>query len=142
MKVLSYFFFYTYTGLVIVAGFWGAFINPVFDFYVLFGLDLKSIADAPRINLVSQYRFLRALEFGFGLFSYFFSNKIFSMRIYNHLFLTGMLSGVLARVLSLIFDGSPSKLFYFFLIYELIGVILIFLYTRNRLNSNAAASTK
>ena len=130
MKALSYFFFYTYAGLVTAAGFWGAFINPVFDFHMLFGLDLKTIADAPRINLVSQYRFLRALEFGFGLFCFSFSERIFSATKYNRLFLTAMFSGVLARVLSLIFEGSPSKLFYFFLIYEFVGFILIFLYTR------------
>jgi hypothetical protein len=41
-----------------------------------------------------------------------------------------MFSGVLARVVSLVIDGSPSWLFYFFLAYELLGVVVIFLYTR------------
>lgn len=129
MKALSYFFFYTYIGLVIVAGFWGAFINPYFDFDLLFSFDPHTLTDHVRINLLSQYRFLRALEFGFGLFSILFIKNIFNEKTFNILFLIIMGSGILARVMSWIVDGQPNTFSQLFMFYELAGWIIIFIYT-------------
>ena len=78
MKAVTYFFFYTYIGLVLLAGFWGAFINPYFDFRQLLDLDLNDLSNYSKINVLSQYRFLRAIEMGFGMFSFYFANQIFS----------------------------------------------------------------
>ena len=137
MKFLSFFFFYTYIGLVIIAGFWGAFINPYFDFKQLFQLDPFSLQEFSRVNALSQYRFLRALELGFGLFSILFVKKIFSERSFNLLFIIIMGSGVLARIISWQVDGRPSSLFMFFMFYELIGLIFIFIYTINKVAPHA-----
>ena len=129
MNKLSHLFFYTYIGLVIVAGFWGAFINPYFDFDLLFSFDPHTLTDHVRINLLSQYRFLRALELGFGLFSILFVRKIFEEKTFNILFLIIMGSGILARVMSWLVDGTPNFLSQFFMFYELIGWIVIFIHT-------------
>lgn len=137
MLGLSYFFFYTYVGLVLIAGVWGAFFNVAFDFRFLFGLDTGSIADPARINLLSQYRFLRALEIGFGLFSIIFARKIFSEKIYNRLFLAIMGLGILARLDSIFIEGWPNNLTLFFIVYEFLGLIIIYTYTRNKIVSNA-----
>ncbi len=133
MKALSLFFFYTYIGLVIVAGFWGAYINPYFDFKQLFHLDPYSLEEYSRINALSQYRFLRAIELGFGLFSIMYVKKIFSDKYFNALFLIIMGSGVLARIVSWFADGRPSNLFLFFLSYELLGLVIIFIYTKKNI---------
>jgi hypothetical protein len=130
MKFTSHFFFYTYIGLVLTAGFWGAFINPVFDFRFLFGMEISDLTDTHRINLLSQYRFLRALELGFGGFSLLFKTSIFTDHKFNTLFLTIMFSGILARLVSIMADGMPNKLTLFFMTYEFIGLIVIFLYTK------------
>lgn len=132
MRWISYFFFYTYVGLVLLAGFWGAFINPYFDFNQLFNLDPYTLTDYSRINTMSQYRFLRALEFGFGLFSIRFIKNIFIEKTFNTLFLIIMGSGVLARLVSWVMDGDPSYMTKFFMIYELLGLIIIYAYTRNK----------
>ena len=79
MRSANYFFYYTYIGLVIAAGFWGAFINPYFDYRLLFDFDTQSLPDFQRINMMSQYRFLRAIELGFGLFSILFVKLSLSM---------------------------------------------------------------
>lgn len=135
MRFLAYFFFYCYIGLVLVAGFWGAFLGADFDQQFLFDLNTATLADATRTDLLSQYRFLRALEFGYGLFAVAFRKEIFSYKKFHWVYLVIMLSGVLARVVSLADDGSPSALFYFFLIFEFVGVVIIYLYCRNRLIS-------
>ena len=132
MRWLSYFFFYTYIGLVLLAGLWGAFINPYFDFNLLFHLDPYTLTEYSRINTLSQYRFLRALELGFGLFSILFVKKIFVEKTFNILFLIIMGSGVMARLVSWAVDGQPGYLTMFFIIYELLGVIIIYTYTKNK----------
>jgi hypothetical protein len=130
LKLLSYFFFYTYVGAVLLAGLWGAFIGPRLDMVWLFDLDTNLLPEYSRTNLISQYRFLRALELGYGLYSVFFIKEIFTDKRFNILFLLIMFLGVLSRVVSLVAEGSPSGLFYFFLIHEAAGVVVIFLYTK------------
>ena len=130
MSGLSYFFFYTYIGLVVVAGVWGAFISPHFDFKLLFGMNIMDLNENVRVDLLSQYRFLRALELGFGIFSLTFVQRIFHEKTFNTLFLTIMFSGILARIISLIADGIPGILHLFFMIYESTGLVIIYLYTR------------
>lgn len=138
MKKLNYFFFYTYIGLVILAGFWGAFLGADLDHRLLLNLDTRTLADTTRANVLSQYRFLRAMELGFGLFAIVFRTEIFTDKKFNTLFLVIMLAGVLARLISLFADGSPHWIFYFFLIYEGTGVIIIYLYSRNRMERLSA----
>ena len=132
MKLANYFFYYVYIGTVIIAGFWGAFINPYFDHRLLFHLNAHDLPDYSRINMLSQYRFLRAIELGFGIFAVVFVRDIFSDKKFNGLFLFIMASGICARVVSVIAEGSPSVLMYSFLIFELAGVIIIFLYSQKQ----------
>jgi len=135
MKFTAYFFFYGYIGLVMLAGFWGAFLGADFDHQLLFNLDTSSLESDTRTNLLSQYRFLRAIEFGYGLFAILFTKEIFSLKKFNRLYLAIMFAGVLARTVSIVDDGSPSALFYLFLIFEFIGVVVIYLYFKIKTGS-------
>lgn len=130
IRPANYFFYYTYVGLVIVAGFWGAFINPYFDYRLLFNFDMHTLPDFQRINMMSQYRFLRAIELGFGIFAIVFVKNIFSELKFNRLFIFIMSAGVLSRIISVVVDGSPAILMYFFLGYELVGLAVIYFYSR------------
>jgi hypothetical protein len=141
MKLISYAFFYGYIGTVLLAGFWGAFINPVYDFKLLFHANVQALPDSFRINLLSQYRFLRALELGFGIFTIIFRKEIFNTTKYNRLFLIIMCCGILSRIVSVLVDGSPNTLFYFFLFYEVVSFIFIFIYTRNNIIANGSAGS-
>lgn len=132
MQTLNYFFFYTYVGLVVLAGFWGAFLGADMDQEMLLNLNTDALAETTRANVLTQYRFLRAMELGFGLFAIVFRKEIFSIKKFNALYLVIMLAGVLARVVSLIDDGYPHWIFYFFLVYEGIGVIVIYLYSQKQ----------
>lgn len=135
MKFTAFLFFYCYIGLVLHAGFWGAFIGADFDQKLLFNLDTQTLPESTRIDLLSQYRFLRALEFGFGLFAILFRKEIFSEKKFNTLFLAIMGSGVLARAVSIVVDGLPSAPTWFFWIFELIGVIIIYLYSSKKIRN-------
>ena len=132
MKFLTYALFYGYVLLLIVAGAWGVFFARV-DHQMLFRLDARTLPPATAASLVGQYRFLRAMEFGFGMFSIIYRHEIFTSRAFNRLFLSTMAFGVIASLVSLAFDGRPFPVFYFFLACELAGVILIYIYSRRTL---------
>jgi hypothetical protein len=137
MKLVSYFFFYTYIGVCILAGFWGAFLDPRLDFQLLFNLDTASLPDYARVNMLSQFRFLRAIEFGFGMVSLLAAGKIFSEKSFNLFFLLVMASGIVARSVSIILDGMPSPVMLSFLIFELVGLAAIFIYSKTQIYANA-----
>ena len=132
MKFLAYLLFYAYVITLILAGVWGVFFARI-DHRLLFHLDIHTLAPVTAASLVSQYRFLRAVEFGFGMFSIVYRREIFTLRAFNRLFLATMSFGIVARIVSLILDGQPFWIFYLFLATEFVGVILIYLYSRRTL---------
>ena len=121
--------FYGYVGLLILAGAWGVIFGRV-DQSLLLGLDLDRLPRRVQADVMSQYRFLRAIELGFGLFAFLHRNDIFRMPAFNHLFLFTMAAGVVARVIGAIVDGSPSPAMYLFGGWELVGLVAIYAYTR------------
>jgi Domain of unknown function (DUF4345) len=134
MKLLSLIFFNGYVWTLIVAGALGVF-SATIDHRILFHLRVETLAPVTAASLVSQYRFLRAIEAGFGIFAFMFRKNIFESRPFNNLFLGIMFLGVAARVVSVVLDGQPLPMFYAFLIFELVGGVVIYLYTRRTLRN-------
>jgi Domain of unknown function (DUF4345) len=132
LKWASNIFFYGYVGTLILAGVWGVFFARI-DMLLLLNVQIDHLPPGAAANLLSQYRFLRAIELGFGLFAFVFRDQIYHVQTYNRIFLSVMAFGVLARMVAIVLDGSPSLLMYLFAIFEVIGVIIIFVYTRSTL---------
>ncbi len=132
LKWVSYIFFYGYVGTLILAGVWGVFFARI-DMPLLLNVQIDHLPPGTAANLLSQYRFLRAIELGFGLFAFVFRDQIYHVQISNRIFLSVMAFGVLARMVAIVLDGSPSLAMYLFAIFEVIGVIIIFVYTRSTL---------
>lgn len=128
MRILTDVFFYGYALLLIIAGAWGV-VGARIDQRVLLGLDLNRLDSLTSASVVTQYRFLRAIELGFGIFAILFKQEIYTEPRFTHLFLYTMAAGVVARLVSLVLDGRPRKIFYFFIASEAIGVVLIAVYT-------------
>ena len=133
MRILSLIFFHGYVWLLILAGGLGTF-SARFDHRLLFDLSVSGLSAQTSASLLSQYRFLRAIECGFGIFAFIFRQEIFQQRLFNRIFLGTMFFGVAARIVSLLLDGEPFLVFHGFMLLELIGGILIFLYTRKTLS--------
>ena len=131
MRRVALVFFFGYVLTLVVAGAWGV-VGATVDMHLLLRLHLGDLPHRAQANLLSQYRFLRAIELGFGLFALRYWRQIFSLRSYNRIFLAVMACGVAARLLSLAADGLPSFWMYIFLGYELVGLTLIVVYTRPR----------
>ena len=129
LKWASYIFFYGYVGTLIVAGVWGVFFARI-DMPLLLNVQIDHLPPVTAANLLSQYRFLRAIEIGFGVLAITFRNEIFHDQVFNRLFLVIMAGGIAGRILGLVFDGIPSIAMLFFLTFEVVGITLIFAFTR------------
>ena len=110
--------FFGYAATLVVAGAEGA---------VVARFAIPDDADA---ELLSHWRFLRALELCFGLVALVFWRRIFAERTPNLIFLSAMAAGAAARLLGLAVDGSPGTIALAVLVWELAGVVVIFLATR------------
>jgi hypothetical protein len=129
LKWPSLVFFFAYVLTLVAAGAWGV-VGARVDMRWLLFLHLDEVGRRAATNLLSQYRFLRAIELGFGLFALLHRREIYRLPPFNRLFLAVMSTGVLARLLSLAVDGRPSPSMYVFAGTELVGVVLIYAYTR------------
>jgi hypothetical protein len=129
LRRASLVFFFAYVATLIAAGAWGI-VGARVDMHLLLRLHIGDLPDRAAANLLSQYRFLRAIELGFGIFALAYWRQIYRLRSFNRLFLFTMAAGVAARLLSIGVDGTPSFWMYVFLGWELAGVVLIFLSTR------------
>lgn len=128
LRPLAWLLFYGYVVLLLAAGAWGI-VGARLDVRWLLHVDLASLSSKAEADLLSQYRFLRAMEFGFGLFALRFRREIFASGPHNALFLVGMGAGVVARLWSLAADGRPGTPMLVFLGWELVGVCVIGLTT-------------
>jgi hypothetical protein len=129
VRTAALLFFYGYVATLVAAGVFG-FLFARLDLHWFIGVDFNAFDDRTAANLGSQYRFLRAIEAGFGVFVLLHRRQIFSQAFYARLFLLAMGAGIAARIVGLVADGSPSRAMYFFLAYELVGIALIGAATR------------
>ena len=132
MRILALIFFQGYVWALIVFGGLGVFTAKL-DQKILFQWQGDGLNAQTATSMLSQYRFFRAVECGFGVFAFTCRKAIFEKRFFNRLFLGTMFGGVTARALSLVLDGRPYPAFYAFFWSELIGGILIYVYSRRTL---------
>jgi len=121
--------FFGYAVTLVLAGAWGA-VATRLDFPLVIGLELSEVPPDAEADLLNHYRFLRAVELCFGIFSLVWWRRIFGERTPNLIFLATMAAGVSARLLGLALDGTPGLLVFSVIAWEIAGVIVIFLATR------------
>ncbi len=129
--------FYSYAWFLVTAGgILGLFVprwGPL-DFEVY----ARAVFRAPftpeeMASALNQYRFMKSVEFGFGLFALLFRREIYTQPKFNRFFLGIVFLGASMRVLSILVDGRPHGAYLFFAAIEFgIGAI-IFAYSRRTL---------
>jgi hypothetical protein len=138
VRRLSYVFYFTYAGLLAVAGAWGAILaGPDVSWFL--DVDLDRLDPTVSATLLSQDRFLRAIELGFGLFALRYWREVYRNIVVNRVFLTMMALGVAGRVLGFVVDGRSRAVMYFFAGYELVGLAVILVVTRRTLGRAVGA---
>jgi Domain of unknown function (DUF4345) len=132
MRLLNVLLFFGWVGTLVLVGASGIFIAR-WELATVFHVDLGAMSDEARSTLINQYRFLKALEFGFGIFCVLFRREIYKDPRFNRLFLSVVLLGVGARVLSMAVDGWPHWAFIVLTILELLTFVVVALYSRQTL---------
>ncbi|MGH2627049.1 MAG: DUF4345 domain-containing protein [Anaerolineales bacterium] len=131
MKALSAIFFYGWVGTLLLLGGAGIF-TAEWELARIFDVDLAGMSRDDS-SLLNQYRFLKAVEFGIGLFCLVFRREIYSVRAFNRLFLAVVFLGAGARALSIALDGWPHWSFTGIMVLEFLTGIVVALHSRTTL---------
>ena len=124
--------FWGYVIVLLVAGATGVLV-PEWELSRIFGVQLDDMDQVLRATILTQYRFLASVEFGFGLFSVVCRWEIFCVHKYNRIFLIALFGGVVARTLALALDGVPHWIFPMFLVLELTTGVLVLIASKKTL---------
>jgi hypothetical protein len=137
LKVANWVAFHSYAWfLVLIGGILGLFVprwGPMsFEVYAtdIFKLPLEPMTMASTLN---QYRFMKSVEFGFGLFALLFKEEIYTRRKFNRFFIGIIALGVFERGLSMVVDGQPRTAYEIFICLEAACGFIIFLASRKTL---------
>jgi hypothetical protein len=132
MRILALVLFYGWSGALLLLGGAGIFTGR-WEVETIFRIPLSALGEEGTANLLNQYRFLKAVEFGFGLFCFVFKNEIFTERVFNRLYLSIVFLGAAARALSLMLEGLPHWGFTFITGLEFLTFFVVAAYSRRTL---------
>jgi hypothetical protein len=132
MKLLSAVLFAGWVGALVLLGAAGIFTGE-WELRHIFRIDLAGMGGEAQANLLNQYRFLKAVEFGFGLFCVVFRREIFRVPLFNRLFLSIVCLGAAARALSVAVDGWPHWGFTGVTVLEFLTFVVVGLHSRETL---------
>lgn len=134
LKWLGLLSFYGYIAALFILGIAGLAV-PGWELRILYQLDLSALglASGAKAILLHQYRFLKAIAVGYGLFALVFRREIFRSAVFNRVFLAILFGGAAGRTLSLIIDGRAHWGLVSFTVSEYIFGVLIFAYSRSTL---------
>lgn len=132
LRISANVLFFGYSAMLLGVGLAGIFTAD-WELARVFRVDITGMPPLDRATFVNQYRFLKALELGLGVFCFVYRRRIFAERSFNRFFLFFVLAGAVARVLSLVLDGPAKWPFIAFLALEVATAGAVFVYTRSRL---------
>jgi hypothetical protein len=138
LRVVARVLFFAYAAMLLGVGAAGIF-TARWELTRVFHVDVVAMSPMDGATFLSQYRFLKALELGLGVFCFAYRRRIFTERSFNRFFLFFVLAGVAARSLSLIADGWARWPFIAFLLLELGTAAAVFAYPRPALTHAPAA---
>lgn len=132
MALLTRVLFWGYVLMLLIVGASGVFIAE-WELQHIFKVRLDDMDGLARATILNQYRFLKSVEFAFGLFSLLCRDEIFRLPKLNRVFLIGLFGGVAARLLAIVLDGMPHWAFLAFLVLELATGVLVLIQSKKTL---------
>ena len=134
MSLLTRILFWGYALMLVGVGASGIFIAD-WELSRIFQVPLSDMGALQRATILNQYRFLKSIEFAFGLFSLLYREEIFRVAKFKRVFLIGVFAGVGARSLAIVLDGVPHWAFLVFVALELATGVLVWIQSRSGLAS-------
>ncbi|HEX4951794.1 MAG TPA: DUF4345 family protein [Thermoanaerobaculia bacterium] len=137
LRILALVAFWSYVVALFVLGAAGVlFPEPELD--ALYQAQLGGL-DETREVLLHQYRFMKGIVIGFGIYCWTFRREIFQPGVHHRIFLATLFLGAGARLLSWGLDARPHERLLSFTVSELIFGLLILAYVQaSRRNATQA----
>ncbi len=120
-----------YAAMLCVVGAAGI-VSAHWELTQLFHLPLDQQMPEVRATFLNQYRFLKAIELAAGIACLASRQAILEGGLAGTLFLILVASGVVARSIAWIVDGTPAPVFLVFLALELLVFVVTLLHLRTR----------
>lgn len=117
--------FYSYVGALLALGLFGA-LWPQLELRALYQTDLGAESGV----LLHQYRFLKFIAVGAGIYGVVFRREIFESPRFGLVFLTFLFGGVAGRLLAIAAAGGAHPLLVTFAVSEAVFGACILLYAR------------
>jgi Domain of unknown function (DUF4345) len=102
---------------------------PRWELSQVFGLDVENWALPIQATFLNQYRFLKAVELGAGLFCLVLWRPIQQGERVGLVFVALLAAGILARLVAWVSDGQPHPAFIGFMALEIV-VLAVYLLHR------------
>lgn len=129
LRTLALISFYGYVAALFVLGAAGLFA-PVRELDAMYEVKLDRAADPEAIVILHQYRFMKGLVLGFGIYCLAFRREILSGTTHSWIFLATLFLGVCGRLASAGLDGRPPTRLISFTFSEVVFGLLIFAYVQ------------
>lgn len=129
LRILALISFYGYVAALFVLGAAGL-LAPVQELDAMYQVRLDGAADPADIVILHQYRFLKGLVLGFGIYCLAFRREILAGGPHSRIFLATLFLGVCGRLASAGLDGRPPARLISFTFSEVIFGLLILAYVQ------------
>ncbi|WP_147448567.1 DUF4345 family protein [Corallococcus terminator] len=124
--------------LILVGGVLGLLVprwGPLaFEVYAR-GVFDAGMPDQTLASALNQYRYMKSMEFGFGVFCVCFRDLIYTDRRFNRFYLGILFLGTAERALSVLLDGMPRPFYVAAIFIELSVGLIVFISTRRTLRA-------
>jgi len=118
-----------YSTMLVATGTAGI-VTARWELSTVFGIDLSAWPHDIQATMLGQYRFLKSVELGAGIFCIAYRKSIMGGDRAAAVFLAILFIGVSARTLAWIVDGRPAAAFIAFLVLEAIVFVAVALHLR------------
>jgi Domain of unknown function (DUF4345) len=116
-----------YAMMLVVVGAAGI-VSARWEFAAVYGIDPSAWSLDTQATMLNQYRFLKSVELGAGVFCLAYRKPIMDGGLATTVFLTIVGLGVFARSFAWIIDGRPAAAFIIFLLLETLVFISVVLH--------------
>jgi Domain of unknown function (DUF4345) len=118
-----------YSAMLVAVGTAGI-LSARWELATIFKIDPSSWPGDIQATMLNQYRFLKGLELGAGIFCVAYRADIMAGGRASKVFLVVVATGIAGRAFAWAVDGRPATLFVIFLVLEALTLIAVALHLR------------
>jgi hypothetical protein len=123
--------YFAYSAMLVGVGAAGV-VLARWELATIFAFDVTALGPVGSATMLNQYRFLKSVELGAGIYSLMLRRRILAGEREAAAFLALVAGGCFARIVAWIVDGQPTALFIGFLAAEILTFVVVGLHVALR----------